>query len=228
MESWHTTFSQDQGLASYTTHVVCVNFLDMCGGTYNLKWTPTNVWEIFHGNFIHSQGFCKKSAEENFLNRDFKSNKPKHYLLDQGDFQSWHANLKKEKLFALYKPKLLILYLDSFTKHNRLSQYSVFNTRKKSLQRPNHAKTSSYVAISHIQLTVKQERVQLTQPVFERVLNLKKKKKHNKPVDSGQRPQSNLKIKSSSILCVGLAEKQINKQDTQAKHVFQPCRHLAP
>ena len=36
-------FSQDYGLASHTTYVVCVNFfLYMSGGTYNLKSTPND------------------------------------------------------------------------------------------------------------------------------------------------------------------------------------------
>ena len=51
-------------LVSHTTYVVCVNFIH--------KWRDLQFkvdserqifWETFHGNFIYSQSFCKKSAE---------------------------------------------------------------------------------------------------------------------------------------------------------------------
>ena len=51
-------------LVSRTTYVMCVNFIH--------KWRDLQFkvdsewhifWETFHGNFIHSQSFCRKSAE---------------------------------------------------------------------------------------------------------------------------------------------------------------------
>ena len=89
-------------LFSYTTYVVCVNFIR--------KWRdlPFKVdseqqgrqqifWETFHGNFIYSVNFCQKSAERKSPKKYFfcvlfwpgartLTNKPTYYLLDYGDF----------------------------------------------------------------------------------------------------------------------------------------------
>ena len=58
-------FSQDYGLDSHTTHVDCVNFLYVSGGTYsfNVDSERQSFEKLFHGMFIYSQSFCKKSAE---------------------------------------------------------------------------------------------------------------------------------------------------------------------
>ena len=56
-------FSQDYGLASHTTRIVCV--LYMSGGTHNLTSTPNDRFlrKFFIAGFIYSQSFCQKSAE---------------------------------------------------------------------------------------------------------------------------------------------------------------------
>ena len=47
------SFSQDCGLASHTTHVVCVNFICQWRGTYSLMSPPNNRFfeKLFHGKF---------------------------------------------------------------------------------------------------------------------------------------------------------------------------------
>ena len=97
-------FSQYYGLASHTTHIVCVLILYMNGGTYSLKsirnyrflrnfswqfnllsaFLPEICWELvaeeifFHISIWHlTKG----------LNLGLTSNKPAHYLLDYRDFR---------------------------------------------------------------------------------------------------------------------------------------------
>ena len=57
-------FSQDYGLPSHTTHVVCVNFVRKWRNLqFNVDSERQNFEKLFHGNFIYSQSFCQKSAE---------------------------------------------------------------------------------------------------------------------------------------------------------------------
>ena len=52
-------FSQDYGLASHTTHVVCVNFIQFNDDS---KW---QIFEkIFNAMFTYSWSFCQKSVEK--------------------------------------------------------------------------------------------------------------------------------------------------------------------
>ena len=59
------SFSQNCGLASHTTYVVCFNFIREWR-TYSLTST-LNVFifceKFFHGRFVYSQSFCQTSAE---------------------------------------------------------------------------------------------------------------------------------------------------------------------
>ena len=54
-------FSQDYGLASHTTHVVCVNFIHQW--QFNVDSERQIFEKLFHDRFIYSQSFCLKSAE---------------------------------------------------------------------------------------------------------------------------------------------------------------------
>ena len=92
-------FSQNYGLASDTTHVVCVNFfLYVSGGTYSLTSTPNerflrNVsWQILFTLRV----FARNRRRNIFLyfifddrpgirTQAFASNKPTHYILHHGD-----------------------------------------------------------------------------------------------------------------------------------------------
>ena len=57
-------FSQDYGLASHTTHFVCVNFIrEKRDLQYNVDSEQQIFEKIFHCRFIYSQSFCQKSAE---------------------------------------------------------------------------------------------------------------------------------------------------------------------
>ena len=57
-------FSQDYGLASHTTHVVCVNFIrERWDLQFNVDSERQIFEKLFHGSFIYSQSFCQKSAE---------------------------------------------------------------------------------------------------------------------------------------------------------------------
>ena len=62
-------FRQDYGLASHTTHVVCVNLIHE---RRDLQFSVDYEWQIFekllHGRFIYSQSFCQKSAERKGCN----------------------------------------------------------------------------------------------------------------------------------------------------------------
>ena len=57
-------FSQDYGLGSHTTHVVCVNFMrEWRDLQFNVDSERQIFEKLFHGNFIYSQSFCQKSGE---------------------------------------------------------------------------------------------------------------------------------------------------------------------
>ena len=56
-------FSQDYGLASHTTHVVCVNFIREWRVLQFNVVSELQIFEtLFHGWFIYSQRFCQKST----------------------------------------------------------------------------------------------------------------------------------------------------------------------
>ena len=57
-------FRQDYGLASHTTHVVCVKFLYVSGGTYSLTSTPN---DIFLRNFFMVVLFTLRVFANNLL-----------------------------------------------------------------------------------------------------------------------------------------------------------------
>ena len=96
-------FSQDYGLASHTTFVVCVNFIrEWRDLQFNVDSERQIFEKLFRGRFIYSQSFCQKSAAERkspkkyfsyfvfdnwpgIRNQAFASNKPTHYLLDHDD-----------------------------------------------------------------------------------------------------------------------------------------------
>ena len=88
-----------------TSLMLCVLILYISGGTESLNSTPNDSFfeKLFMAVLIYSQSFCQKSAERKspkkyFLyfvrsdvktwgsNPGFTSNKPRHYLLDYGDF----------------------------------------------------------------------------------------------------------------------------------------------
>ena len=101
-------------LVSHTTYVVCVNFIH--------KWRDLQfkvdserhiIWETFHGNFYWLSEFlpeiCWEEIAEEILfvfhfflclawdsNPGFSSNKPTHYLLENGDFFSFEIQKKKK------------------------------------------------------------------------------------------------------------------------------------
>ena len=57
-------FSQNYGLVSHTTHVVCVNFKHKWRDLQFKIDSERQIFEkLLHGSFIYSQSFCKKSAE---------------------------------------------------------------------------------------------------------------------------------------------------------------------
>ena len=93
-------FSQDYGLASHTTHVVYVSLIREWRDLQCNVDSERQIFEkLFHGRFIYSQSFCKKSAERKspkkyfsyFIFDDwpgiwtqaFASKKPTHYILDR-------------------------------------------------------------------------------------------------------------------------------------------------
>ena len=53
-------FSQKHGLASHTTHVVCVNFILEWR---DLQFNVDSERQIIDGNCVYSQSFCQKFAE---------------------------------------------------------------------------------------------------------------------------------------------------------------------
>ena len=57
-------FSQDYGLASYITQVVCVTFIcEWWDLQFNVDSKRQIFEKLFHGRFIYSPSFCQKSAE---------------------------------------------------------------------------------------------------------------------------------------------------------------------
>ena len=96
-------FSQDFGLASHTTHIVCVNFIrDWRDLPFNVDFERQIFEKLFHGRFLfYYQSFCQKYAERKspkkyfsyfvfddwpgIRNQALKSNKPTHYILDHGE-----------------------------------------------------------------------------------------------------------------------------------------------
>ena len=83
-------------LVSYTTYVVCVNFIHKWRALqFKVDYERQIFWETFHGNFIYSQSnLLRGNRRRNTFrisfwclawdsNPGFSSNKPTHYLLDQ-------------------------------------------------------------------------------------------------------------------------------------------------
>ena len=67
-------FSQDYGLASHSTHVVCVNFIrEWRHLQFNVDSERQIFENLFHGRFIHSQSFCQKSAERKSTKKYFSN-----------------------------------------------------------------------------------------------------------------------------------------------------------
>ena len=89
-------FSQDYGLASHTTHVVCVFILYVSGGTYSL--TPNDrifrsflmaglfTLRVFARNLLRGNRRRTIFFHISFFMPGLTSNKPRHYLLDYGNF----------------------------------------------------------------------------------------------------------------------------------------------
>ena len=91
--------SQDYGLASHTTHVVCVNFIR---GWLDLQFNVDSERQIFekfcHGRFIYSHKSAERMSPKKYFwyfifydwpgirTQAFESDKPTHYLLEQGVF----------------------------------------------------------------------------------------------------------------------------------------------
>ena len=101
-------------LVSHTTYIVCVNFIHKWWDLqFKVDFERQIFWETFHCNFIYSQSFCQKSAERKSpkkyffrisfwclvwdLNPGFSSNKPTHYILDHGDFDT-SLKIKKQQI----------------------------------------------------------------------------------------------------------------------------------
>ena len=62
----YNTSSQDYGLASYITHVMCVNFIpEWQDLQFNVDSTPNDIFlkNFFMAGLFYSQSFCQKSAE---------------------------------------------------------------------------------------------------------------------------------------------------------------------
>ena len=58
-------FSQDYGLAFYTTHVVCVNFIrELRNLQFNVNPERQIFEKLFNGRFIYSHSFWRNSAEK--------------------------------------------------------------------------------------------------------------------------------------------------------------------
>ena len=71
-------FSQDYGLASHTTHVVCVNFM------HYFSWQFYLLSEFLKKYFSY---FIFLMTDLGYEPRLFASNKPTHHILDHGDFK---------------------------------------------------------------------------------------------------------------------------------------------
>ena len=112
-------FTQDYGLASYTTHVACVNFIrEWRDLQFNVDSERQIFEKLFLGRFIYSQSFCQKSDEKKsskkyfsyFIFDDwpgtqthtFASNKPTHNILDHGDFIRAYEVCTIVRFYILY------------------------------------------------------------------------------------------------------------------------------
>ena len=127
MHNWPLQpFSQNYGLASHITHVVCVNFMrEWRDLQFNVDSERQIFEKLFHGNFIYSQTFCQKSAERksskkyfsyfNFFDdwpgirtQAFASNKPTHYILDHGDYHWLNSQFNSPKqLSQVTQPSIM-------------------------------------------------------------------------------------------------------------------------
>ena len=69
-------FSQNYGLASYTTHVVCVNFIhEWLDLLFNVDSKRKIFFEkLFHCRLRYSQSICKKSAKRKPAKKYFLRN----------------------------------------------------------------------------------------------------------------------------------------------------------
>ena len=60
--------NQDYGLASYTTHVECINFIcEWRDLQFNVDSERQIFEKHFHDRFIYSQSFCQKSADQSCI-----------------------------------------------------------------------------------------------------------------------------------------------------------------
>ena len=99
-------FSQDYGLASHTTQVVCVNFrrewrdLQLKVDSERQIFWETFSWQVYLLSEFLPEICWEEVAEEIFFvvcfddwpgirSLAFASNKPTHYILDHGDFMMW-------------------------------------------------------------------------------------------------------------------------------------------
>ena len=71
-------FSQDYGLVSHTTHVVCVNFIRKCGKVLQFNVDPElQIFEkLFHGRFIFTlrvfpRNLLRESRRRNIFHISF-------------------------------------------------------------------------------------------------------------------------------------------------------------
>ena len=61
-------------LVSHTTYVVCGNFIHKWRDLqFKVDTDLQNFWQTFHGKFINTQCFCKKSAERIFSKKSLFS-----------------------------------------------------------------------------------------------------------------------------------------------------------
>ena len=96
-------FSQDYGLVSHTTHVVCVNFIrELSDLQFNVNSERLIFWEAFSWQIyllseLLARNLLRRNRRRNTFrillwclawdsNPIFSSNKPTHHLLDHGDF----------------------------------------------------------------------------------------------------------------------------------------------
>ena len=63
-EELHIYIISHYGLASHTTHIVCINCIGKWRDLqFNIDSERQIFNKLFHGSFIYSQSFCQKSAE---------------------------------------------------------------------------------------------------------------------------------------------------------------------
>ena len=141
-------FSQDYGLAFKTTYVVCVNFIHEWWGPYSLTSTPNDrfLWNFFMAGLFNFESFCQKSAERkspkkyffSFIfsfccltgntNPGFISNKPKHYLQEQGNYLCEKHN--RIKSFVLQKQRISILCTCMYVKCVKQTKVLIHKRKK--------------------------------------------------------------------------------------------------